>query len=248
MDMAQARECVARATWYHQFELLPGLITPGRARVDAAATFNAWPTPLPSDLRGIRALDIGAWDGPYSFELERRGAEVVALDIQDPERTGFQTAKQILGSRVKYVRATAYRLPDDLGTFDLILFLGVFYHLWHPMSAFQNIARSLRVGGTLYYEGAVLDYADRTDPKLFSPIRGLLPQLRDTPMCYYVKDEYCGDATNWFLPTACCVRQWVETCGLTFVGQRVDGNHNSRVSGTARKDNELSQTVEHAVM
>jgi tRNA (mo5U34)-methyltransferase len=63
---------------------------------------------IPEDLTGKSALDIGAWDGLYSFELERRRASVVALDIQDPERTGFNIARKIKNSSVKYLKCSVY--------------------------------------------------------------------------------------------------------------------------------------------
>src|SRR5262249_1160686 len=95
---------VKAGRWYHAFEVVPGVITPGVAPFDARATLDF--LGVPGDLRGRRALDVGTWDGPLAFEMEARGAEVYALDVQDPDCTAFNTAKRLRGSRVEYVRGS----------------------------------------------------------------------------------------------------------------------------------------------
>src|SRR5438477_377200 len=73
--------------WFHIFEVLPGIMTPGRIRHYPRRILND--LKVAQDLTGLDCLDIGAWDGPTAFELENRGGRVVALDIQDPSKTGF---------------------------------------------------------------------------------------------------------------------------------------------------------------
>jgi tRNA (mo5U34)-methyltransferase len=94
--------------------------------------------PIPADLRGKRVLDIGAWDGWFSFEMERRGAEVMAVDATPHER--FRVARELLGSKVEYRVDDVYRLsPEKIGRFDIVLFLGVLYHLKHPVLALERV-------------------------------------------------------------------------------------------------------------
>ena len=97
-NVESVRQAIGQVRWYLSFEIVPGVITPGITAVDPKSRLELFG--LPDDLRGARALDIGTWDGPVAFELERRGASVTALDIQDPNLTGFNTAKAILGSHV----------------------------------------------------------------------------------------------------------------------------------------------------
>lgn len=90
-------------------------------------------------------LDIGAWHGYFSFECERRGASrVVAIDRFAWDRYGmdeFLAARERLGSRVEYQHLDAHDLDaDEIGRFDLVLFLGVFYHLRNPLAALERIA------------------------------------------------------------------------------------------------------------
>src|SRR6266496_1047254 len=95
--------------WYHRIELKPGLITPGINDSQAVLKFLE----LPKDCSGLRVLDIGARDGFFSFELEQRGAEVLAIDYVPPDRTGFMVAKEILGSNVTYKVANVYDLDPE---------------------------------------------------------------------------------------------------------------------------------------
>lgn len=104
---------------------------------------------IPGDLRGWSVLDVGAWHGFFSFECERRGADrVLAVDSYAWDRFGmdeFLAARERLGSSVEYRRADAHELdPDEIGRFDLVLLLGVFYHLRNPLAALERIARVTR--------------------------------------------------------------------------------------------------------
>lgn len=155
MDKKELTERIAGVTWYHSFEIAPGFFTPGKVRVDAKAVFDK--RYRIEGMAGLRALDIGAFDGPYSFELERRGAIVTALDIRDPNKAAFNTAKEILQSKVRYVQASVYDMTKVLTEkFDMILFLGVYYHLKHPLLAFEQIHHLLNDDGILLIEGECL--------------------------------------------------------------------------------------------
>jgi len=116
----EARELVAATSWYHAFELRPNLRTPGSSEFNAKDAAGA--LKIPADLQGKRTLDVGAWDGPMTFEFERRGAQSSALDIQDPTRVGFDAARRILGSRATHYQGSAYQLPfEELHDLDLMV-------------------------------------------------------------------------------------------------------------------------------
>ena len=141
--------------WYHRFEFAPGIVTPGMNDSQTALA----QLELPADLSGLRVLDIGARDGFFSFECERRGAaEVVPIDYVPAEETGFPVAKQILGSRLNLIHDNIYNLsPARYGRFDIVLFLGLLYHLPDPMRALDIISEMMNVNGTLYMETVVID-------------------------------------------------------------------------------------------
>src|SRR5438045_5518580 len=109
--------------WWHSFELPDGTRIDGVSDLDAQKRRIAQ-YPIPQDLRGKRVLDIGAWDGWFTFEMERRGAEVVAVDSARQE-TFFQ-AKKLLNSKAEYiVEDICYLTPKEVGYFDIVLFFGV---------------------------------------------------------------------------------------------------------------------------
>lgn len=141
--------------WFHRIEVAPGIFTPGVQ--DTEGLLNH--INLPDDLTGKRVLDIGARDGLYSFECEKRGAsEVIALDYTTPDTTGFNVAKKILGSNVKWITSNVYQIDQlNLGKFDLVLFLGVIYHLRHPYLAIDKIHDVLNLGGKVVVESHIID-------------------------------------------------------------------------------------------
>lgn len=96
---------------------------------------------IPEDLTGKRVLDIGAYDGFFSFEFERRGAEVLSVDIwSDVQWEKFQFAIAKKQSKIKYERIDVHDLsPDQMGTFDIVFCAGVLYHLRHPLQALERI-------------------------------------------------------------------------------------------------------------
>jgi len=105
-------------------------------------------------------LDIGAWDGYYSFLCESRGARAIAIDLL-PQRKrgqsirGFLTAKKVLNSNVEYILMDLYDIDSLDAAFDIVLFLGVYYHLKHPLYALEKIYNKTRE--LLVLEGEVLN-------------------------------------------------------------------------------------------
>lgn len=154
-------EQASRHPWYHCLELAPGYVTDGMFDLRPYVSRYG----LPDRMDGMRALDVGTWDGFWAFEMERRGAEVVALDLDDeqlldwpprrrPEQTsgrrgeGFRLASQMFGSTVQRVDRSIYEAsPQELGTFDLIMCGSVLMHLRDQLLALERIAALCR--GTL---------------------------------------------------------------------------------------------------
>ena len=134
--------------WYHTIDLGQGVVTKG---VDDTALRLAR-IDLPVSLGGQTVLDIGAWDGFFSFEAERRGAaRVVASDYFSwhgagwGSKAGFELARETFGSKVEDLDIDVMDLsPERVGQFDVVFFLGVFYHLRHPLLALERIASVTR--------------------------------------------------------------------------------------------------------
>lgn len=254
-------ELVGKTTWYHSFELRPGIVSPGQIAFDAVAVLDG--LEVPGDLRGKRVLDIGAWDGPITFEMERRGADASALDIQDPTRVGFAVARRVMGSRAVHYQGSVYALPEnELSELDHIVFRGVYYHLKHPLLAFERIAGALKMGGVLHFEGeGFLHYAEtlggeavigeHPKPRRFwerpTEDRSWLLKVAesDIPVCLSYPNHYKG-ASNWFVPNNACLRGWLEASGFEVLGINAwtDEGSGQRLYGTARKVRD-SLEIEH---
>ena len=150
--------------WIHQIKLPDGRVTPGK-----------WPplfkeyALMEVDFKGKRVLDVGCLDGQYSFYAERQGAsEVVAIDINEEQfgkqlfsgqnwSFGFLYTHNQFNSKVKYVFPySVYDLsPSSFGQFDVILFLGVIYHLAHPVLALERLNKVLKPGGVMVLEAEI---------------------------------------------------------------------------------------------
>jgi tRNA (mo5U34)-methyltransferase len=139
VDTEELKKEVAKISWYHTIDLGHGVVTPGTDNSPARLRKLA----LHEDLRGSTVLDIGAWDGFFSFEAERRGASrVLATDSfcwgggGPGTKDGFELARKTLNSKVEDMNVDVLELsPEIVGVFDLVLFLGVLYHMRHPPSS-----------------------------------------------------------------------------------------------------------------
>ena len=201
-DPVLIRELIARhGRWWHEIEVAPGVVTPGddsnRMKLPILDKLG-----LPSDLRGRRALDIGCSDGFFSFELERRGADVVAIDFVPETHTGFATAREILDSAVTYRMDNVYNVsPESYGYFDVVLFLGVLYHLRKPLAALDAIRSVMKPGAQLFIATMMIDEYLQLPDGSVTTLAALNPILREVPLWQaYPGDSLNGDFTNCFAP------------------------------------------------
>ena len=179
--------------WYHSIELPGGSVIQGMIGIDALkARLAAFP--IPADLNGKRVLDVGAWTGWCSFEMERRGAEVVAVDCVEFEE--FREAHRITGSKVDYRILDVEELsPESVGLFDYVLFLGVLYHLRNPLLGLEKICAITK--DTAFVESFVID--DGSAP---------------CTMEFYETDELGGQIDNWFGPSVKCLTALCRSAGF----------------------------------
>jgi tRNA (mo5U34)-methyltransferase len=185
MNTGELRKRVSEIQWFHTIDLGNGVVTPG---VDNTPRKLA-KIRMPNDLSGQTVLDIGAWDGFFAFEAERRGARrVLATDSfcwsgqAWGTRRGFELARQALDSQVEDKLIDVMDLsPAAVGLFDLVLFLGVLYHLRHPLLALEKV--SSVTGRHLIVETEV-------------DMIGIHPPA----MRFYAGRELNDDPTNWWAP------------------------------------------------
>lgn len=195
---ANLLEEVRGIRWFHRLDL-NGLQTPGiDPSPNKLATLG-----IPDDLAGQSVLDIGAWDGFFSYECERRNAaRVLATDYFCwtgegwGTKAGFDLAHRVYKSRVEsHVIDVMNLSPGEVGTHDLVLFLGVLYHLKHPLLALEKVASVTR--GMLILETHV-DMLDCSRPAA----------------AFYPGTELLGDPTNWFGPNPAMIESMLRTVGF----------------------------------
>jgi tRNA (mo5U34)-methyltransferase len=170
---------------------------------------------LPADLSGTRALDIGCNAGFYSFQLAARGARVLALDPDEHYLEQGRWAAQQLDpeGRVEFRQGSVYDLVDLEGSFEVVLFMGVLYHLRHPLLALDLVSE--RVGGRLVLQTLTMPGEEPletpADVEIDERRRLLEPGW---PRAAFVEHRLAGDPTNWWAPDAACVEAMARSAGL----------------------------------
>ncbi len=187
------------SNWRHAIDLPFGVTTPGELVLSRVVDKFG----LPADLTGKTVLDIGCCDGFWSFEAEKRGAKrVLAVDSWTENLTSkgerFLVAHALLGSRVDYLWTDFFHLNvEEHGRFDVVLFLGVLYHLRNPLLALERIAQ-------LCNQQLILE-------TLFNP------DASGCAMDFLEGDECNHDPTNWWNPSLNCLLAMLRSCGFTGV-------------------------------
>jgi tRNA (mo5U34)-methyltransferase len=196
--------------WFHSFVLADG------TRINGAKSLEVLQVEFeevfgPIDLAGRSVLDVGAWNGAFTLEAMRRGAaRALSVDFYTWVDPRYRALEKFL-----YVRKDSgfsnieYKVLDvqeiskaNVGTFDIVLFLGVFYHLREPLSILDRLAEIVQ-------DCLILEtYLDPIDNVAYPAMR------------YYPGDELAGDPTNWWGPNQACIEALLRSCGFAAVDPR----------------------------
>ncbi|MBL8063914.1 MAG: DUF1698 domain-containing protein [Anaerolineales bacterium] len=197
--------------WFHKIEIAPGIFTPGAS--DAPKKFQRFE--LPDDLTGKRVLDIGCFEGFFSFECERRGAEVVAVDVVEPgPKSGFSLIHELIGSKSTFHFTSIYDLtPEEIGMFDIVLCLGVIYHLRHPLLGLErarSVCKDLFVVETQICDKYFINAeGNPTDLTKVAPALAQMPMVQ-----FYPGNELNRDSSNWWSPNLAALDGMLRTSGF----------------------------------
>jgi tRNA (mo5U34)-methyltransferase len=183
--------------WFHSIDLGGGVVTPGmwstETQLPIRKAFEA------IDFRGKKVLDVGCLDGLWSFEAERRGAaEVHSIDVLPETAPGresyFELAAEALGSKAHYHPYLSVFDVAKLGVddFDIVLYLGVHYHLKDPLLALARLRQVMKEGAILLDEGQVID-----SDKVYAE--------------FFYRRWFSNDGSNWWVPSIPCLREWIES-------------------------------------
>lgn len=184
--------------WFHRIKLSDGTYTPGLCVHGPDG--GTWPTTrfgLPEDLKNKTLLDIGSWDGFFSFESEQRGALVDAMDASEQEggnwggTLGFQYAHKDLNSKVNFFEGNIENYKSEK-QYDVVLFFGVLYHLKNPTTALENACKLSK--DIILIETAISN-------------NNSFPQLEFKP-------GHLGDPTNYYYPNVLWLQEQLEKNGF----------------------------------
>ena len=219
---ARDREIDALGPWFHNLHLPDGRQTaPDHPLGDFPGyKWRELEAALPADLSGWTALDIGCNAGYYSFQLARLGAQVVGIDHDERYLAQAAWARSRFGldDQVDLRRMTVYELAGEIEGYDLVLFMGVLYHLRYPLLGLDivsSVTRRLLVLQTLTTTDAPAS-ALPADVPISERERLLAP---DWPAMSFVEHRFAGDATNWWVPNGACVEALARTAGLDVVAR-----------------------------
>jgi tRNA (mo5U34)-methyltransferase len=202
--------------WFHNLDLGGVPTAPGHFLGDYPR--NKWrrfAAALPDDLSGRTVLDIGCNAGFYAMEMKRRGADrVVAVDSDPRYLAQARFAAEVSGLELELEQLSVYDVARLGERFDLVLFMGVLYHLRHPLLALdlvrEHVARDLMLFQSMHRGSSEVasvapDYRFEQREHFERP---------GYPRLHFVERRYAGDWTNWWIPNRACVEAMLRSAGF----------------------------------
>jgi tRNA (mo5U34)-methyltransferase len=213
------RQVEALGPWFHNLDLNGVRTAPEHFLGDyPTVKWSRFANAIPGDLSGCSVLDIGCNAGFYAMQMKRRGAErVVGIDTVDEYLAQARFAAGVNGLEIEFRKLSVYDVGALRERFDLVVFMGVLYHLRHPLLAldlvhehaasdlllFQSMQR-----GSDEVEALETNY-DFWNVDLFD--RPAFPRL------HFVERRYADDPTNWWIPNRACVEAILRSSGFQMI-------------------------------
>ena len=199
-----------------------------------AVKFAGFANAIPQDLTGKSVLDIGCNAGFYSLEMKRRGAgRVLGVDFDERYLAQARFAAELRGVEIEFRQLSVYDVGSLGEKFDLVIFMGVLYHLRHPLLALdlirEHVAKdmmlfqSMQRGSTDAMQ-VEQDY-DFWQTEMFS--------RPDFPTMYFIEYKYAGDPTNWWIPNRACTEAMLRSAGFEIIAHPEDEVFMCRVKDQA---------------
>jgi tRNA (mo5U34)-methyltransferase len=170
---------------------------------------------VPANLTGKTVLDIGCNAGFYSLEMKRRGAErVVGIDFDPAYLAQARFAAEITGLDVEFRQLSIYDVAQLQEQFDVVIFMGVLYHLRHPLLAmdliYEHVARDMMIFQSMQRGSQNIPRLDSDYPFWETEIF----RQPDYPVMHFVEHDYAHDPTNWWIPNRACVEAMLRSSGF----------------------------------
>ncbi len=205
--------------WFQNMDLNGVMTAPDHFLGDyPAVKWNRFAGSIPADLRDKSVLDIGCNAGFYSIEMKRRGAaRVVGIDYDDDYLAQARFAAGVYGVDIEFRLMSVYDIAQLKERFDIVLFMGVLYHLRHPLLAldllYEHVADDLLVFQSMLRGGPEVapiapDYPFSEKEVFTAP---------GFPCMYFVERSYVSDPTNWWIPNRACVEAMLRSAGFSII-------------------------------
>lgn len=202
--------------WFHNLSLSGVQTAPNHFLGDYPSTkWQNFRDAIPSNLHGMTVLDIGCNGGFYSIEMKRRGAErVLGIDHDEQYLAQARFAAQVLGLEIEFERISVYELPVRGERFDVVLFMGVFYHLRYPLLALDLLRRYVAKDWFVFQSmlRGSRTVAELEDDYPFSE-RAMFDKP-GFPKLHFVENSYSQDPTNWWIPNRACAQAVLRSAGF----------------------------------
>ena len=213
----QIRERAAQlGDWFHNIDLGGARTAPDHFLGDYPnVKWKQFKHAVPDDLTGRTVLDIGCNGGFYSIEMKKRGAaRVLGLDFDERYLEQARFAAEVTGQDIEFRQMSVYDVAELGERFDVVLFMGVLYHLRHPLLALdlihEHVAGDLMIFQTMQRGSNGVD-ALRADYDFFEQKHFDSPGY---PKMHFIEHEYAGDWTNWWAPNAACSTAMLRSAGF----------------------------------
>ena len=205
--------------WFHNLDLKGVRTAPNHLLGDyPAMNWRFIADAIPQDLTGRTVLDIGCNAGFYAMELKRRGAaRVVGIDSDARYLEQARFAAQVNGLELELRQLDVYDVGALRERFDIVLFMGVLYHLRHPLLAL-DLLREHVVKDTLVFQS--MQRGSRSVPKLERDYPFEERAIFDNPsfpLAYFIEDSYAHDWTNWWVPNRAGTEALLRAAGFDIV-------------------------------
>ncbi len=223
-DADAGREWIERRVrelgkWFHNIDLNGVWTAPDHFLGDyPGKKWRQFAHAVPSDLRGRTVLDIGCNAGFYSIEMKRRGADrVLGIDYDDAYLAQARFAAEVCKADIEFRKLSVYDVARLEERFDLVLFMGVFYHLRHPLLALDllhaHVVKDLLVFQSML-RGSSRVTAVEDD---YSFWRTEVFEQPGFPQMYFIERNYSGDPTNWWIPNRACAEAMLRSSGFDII-------------------------------
>ena len=206
--------------WFHNIDLRGVQTAPDHFLGDYPRfKYKNFAHAIPEDLRGKSVLDIGCNAGFYSIEMKKRGAErVVGIDFDETYLEQARFAAEVSEMEIEFRELSVYDVAELGEKFDLVIFMGVLYHLRHPLLALdlirEHVARDLMLFQSMQ-RGSKEIYETRDD-YLFKETE--MFEDCDFPAAYFIEKKYSHDPTNWWIPNRSCTEGMLRSAGFKIAG------------------------------